>query len=115
VISEKGLDGIERVQYSFSFEPRMSCDFEGTCLQKWTAPESKFVRGLTIARVIGDQRVIINRNRMLISQAQNTQTIPLSGPSELRAKTLEFFGDHLDCESFLDELTQAAVLEGLTL
>jgi N-hydroxyarylamine O-acetyltransferase len=105
----------ERLQYTFTMHPAGPLQFDGMCRHKWTSPESKFVRGLSIARVMNGNRIVVNRERLITREGQRSETMVIPDTEALRSMILELFGSQLDCSSFLDQLLQPNVLDALTL
>lgn len=113
-VLERGLEG-DRLQYIFTMRERDPSEFEPMCRQKWTSPDSKFVRGLVIGRGLGENRIALNRDRLVTFECSEMRVEAVRGYDDLRAKTLELFGPQLDCDSFLGALIQPAILDALTL
>jgi N-hydroxyarylamine O-acetyltransferase len=106
---QANLSGVWTPLYRFTEEPQAAVDYEVANWFVSTAPNSRFVQNLTLARPAPDQRAVMLNDRLTIrhrdGQAEETTIADVNG---LRAVMAEHFG--LDLFAAVGEAGASAIV-----
>ena len=96
MLQEKQDDGAWTPEYLFSTTPYKLKDFEAMCVWQQSSPDSYFTKRRICSRATDQGRVTLSEQKVIITNADQRQEIPLSDEAAVTAALKEHFGVDLN-------------------